>query len=113
MPRKFLRTAVRVEEVPSGSTRGVVVAGQAVLLCNVAGTIHAAENSCPHMGAELSDGELRGPVIVCAWHGWQFDVTTGQCVHFAQPNLVTYPVAVADGEVLVGLPSVQVREQGA
>jgi 3-phenylpropionate/trans-cinnamate dioxygenase ferredoxin subunit len=35
------------------------------------------ENRCAHSDSPLHDGELRGCVIVCPAHGWDFDVRTG------------------------------------
>lgn len=48
-----------------------------VLVCRVAGTLHAVANNCSHRDAALSDGRLRGALITCPLHGAQFDVRTG------------------------------------
>lgn len=36
-------------------------------------------DACPHDGGLLSDGYVEGGRLVCARHGWEFDVATGQC----------------------------------
>ncbi len=51
-----------------------------VALANVAGEVFAFEDRCPHLGAPLSRGEMRGRTLVCPWHGWMIDVPTGQVV---------------------------------
>lgn len=45
----------------------------------------ALRDSCPHRGIPLSYGTLAGDCVECCYHGWQFDVTGGQCV--AIPSL--------------------------
>jgi phenylpropionate dioxygenase-like ring-hydroxylating dioxygenase large terminal subunit len=37
------------------------------------GTVQALENFCPHRGAQLSLGHVRGGDIACAYHGLQFN----------------------------------------
>lgn len=43
-----------------------------------AGEVVALEDRCPHRQAPLSAGKLRGDVIECGYHGFQFD-QTGRC----------------------------------
>ena len=41
----------------------------------------------------------KGEIIRCPWHGWEFDVRTGQS--FCDPSKISvrsYPVEVADGQ---------------
>ena len=45
------------------------------------GDLHALENACPHRGVELHRGKVHGKQLACAYHGWEFSGTTGDCVH--------------------------------
>ncbi|MCC7083568.1 MAG: Rieske 2Fe-2S domain-containing protein [Pirellulales bacterium] len=67
-----------VEDCPPG--RGIeAVAGERVIaLFNVDGQFFALDGICPHQGGSLGEGELSGCIVTCPWHGWQFDVRTGQ-----------------------------------
>ena len=49
--------------------------------------VHAFSDRCPHRGARLSLGCVRGRELQCAYHGWRFD-TAGQAV--AVPALRDY-----------------------
>lgn len=91
-------------DLPAGQSGEFVVAGRIVALFNVAGTFHALDGICPHQGGPLGKGKLTGCIITCPWHGFQFDVTSGQ--HLTSKSLVhpTLPVKVEAGEVLVELP---------
>ena len=71
----------RVEDVPPGRCVTVELSdGRELALYNVEGEFHATDNFCPHKGAPLAEGTLCGHTIECGWHGWQFDVRTGQCL---------------------------------
>jgi phenylpropionate dioxygenase-like ring-hydroxylating dioxygenase large terminal subunit len=69
------------------------------------------EDRCPHRNIPLSQGQLEGQSIRCAYHGWRFD-STGACVEI--PGLVdqrfppsarvrTYSSLEADGLIWVSL----------
>ncbi|HEV2826868.1 MAG TPA: Rieske 2Fe-2S domain-containing protein, partial [Pyrinomonadaceae bacterium] len=73
--------AGRVEDLPDGNCKTIELpAGRELALFNINGEFYATENSCPHKGAPLAEGILCEHVIECDWHGWQFDVRTGECL---------------------------------
>ena len=53
------------------------------------------------MGGPLGRGKLDGCVVTCPWHGWQYDVRTGENEFDRAIKLETYEVVVEDGEVKV------------
>jgi len=71
----------------------------------VDGLLVAMDNVCSHSGGSLADGSLVGRVVTCPLHSWQYDVTTGCCLHIADECLRTFVVEVVDGQVCVELPS--------
>ena len=70
--------------------------GMSVGVFNVDGEYHALKNDCPHQRAPLCEGSLTGlttaegpgefeyerdgEIVRCPWHGWEFDVRTGESV---------------------------------
>ena len=82
---------------------GVVVeaGGRTLAVFNVDGAFHAIDNRCPHRGGPLGDGQLKGAIVTCPWHGYRYDVRTG--AHHLNPslNVACYPVTVEDGAVYV------------
>jgi nitrite reductase (NADH) small subunit len=97
---KWVRVAASEELAPG--TCGEYVAGDRVVaLFNVDGNYYALDGICPHQGGPLGKGELCGAIVTCPWHGFQFDVTSGQ--HQTSKSLVhpTFPVKVEGGEVFV------------
>ena len=99
MPR-LVRVA-DVRECPPGSAGEFVVGERIVALFNVGGQFYALDGICPHQGGPLGKGRLTGCIITCPWHGFQFDVTTGQ--HLTSKSLVhpRFTVKVDGDDVLV------------
>lgn len=95
--------------------------GRPVGVVRTASGFFAVRNRCPHQGAEICAGLVSGTmaesapheyvyrderrVLACPWHRWEFDMETGAAVGgITKKRLVTYPVAVEDGRVLVSMP---------
>jgi nitrite reductase/ring-hydroxylating ferredoxin subunit len=93
-----------VSDLPPGTGTERTAGGRVIALFNVDGQFHALDGVCPHAGGPLGEGFLSGPVVTCPWHGWQFDVTSGQ--HCLNPSLkhTAFPVRVEGPDVLVELP---------
>ncbi len=86
--------------------RGVAVRVQdiEVAVFLIGEQVHVIENLCPHQHIPvLADGELEGNILTCPMHGWQFDVTSGSCVH-ASGGLRTFPVQIVKGDVMIPMP---------
>ena len=75
----------RVDECPPGKSLERVAGERIVALFNVGGTFYALDGVCPHQGGPLGKGSLCGAIVTCPWHGWQFDVTSGQ--HQLNPRI--------------------------
>lgn len=90
-----------------GAGRGTFVehAGRELGVFRIDGAddILVVDNSCPHAGANLSCGNLNGSVITCPWHGWEFDLRTGMCVHSDKAKVSRYPVELREGFVYADL----------
>jgi nitrite reductase (NADH) small subunit len=97
---RWIRLA-EASEVPPGAGSEFVAEDRIVALFNVGGLFYALDGICPHQGGPLGKGFLQGCIVTCPWHGFQFDVTTGQ--HQTSKSLVhpTLPVKVEEGQVWV------------
>ncbi len=97
----FIVIIGRVEELPVGSRKTIELPNEReIVLYNTNGEFYAIENSCPHKGAPLSEGILCDRVIECDWHGWQFDLRTGECLTVPE-KIEAYKVVVEDGLVKI------------
>jgi nitrite reductase/ring-hydroxylating ferredoxin subunit len=112
-----------VSDLPPGSRKLVTVKGRPIVIFNVKGEYFGLLNRCPHQGGSLCDGRLtglleakepgryrysrQGEILRCPWHGWEFDVRTGQS--YCEPDRVKarrYDVSVAAGSEVVEGPYV-------
>jgi phenylpropionate dioxygenase-like ring-hydroxylating dioxygenase large terminal subunit len=83
---------------------------QIVIYRDTQGILHALDNTCPHRGASLANGNVQENCIVCPYHGWHFQ-GDGNCVKIPAnaPKAVipkqalakTYPVQEKDGWVWI------------
>lgn len=83
-----------VADFPPGTRRLVTINERAVVVFNIEGNYYGLFDRCPHNGGSLSQGVLtgllqsdepgayaytrQGEIVRCPWHGWEFDVKTGQ-----------------------------------
>ncbi len=92
----------RLEDVPAGRVRLVEVGGVRVVLARVQDDVYACHDACAHKGGPLSEGKLSGVRLACPWHGWMYDVRTGECVLPGRgARVARYPVRVDAGEIWV------------
>ena len=80
------------------------------------GRLVGVRNRCPHHGAPLCLGRVRGRdagtpdlyglaetrILRCPWHGWEFDLDTGRCRDEPALRVAVYPVRIEGARVLIG-----------
>jgi nitrite reductase/ring-hydroxylating ferredoxin subunit len=117
------RVLAKAGEIEPGKCKIVTAMGREIGIFNVGGEYYALSNRCPHMGAELCKGWIvglvepaepgeyklvrQGEFLRCPWHGWEFDIRTGQS--WCDPSSVkarTFKVEVEPGSKLVKGPYV-------
>jgi len=103
VPEAVFRSVARVDEIPPGTIAALQVDGEDIAVANVGGEFFATQGHCLHLQGPLGEGRLEGPVLSCPWHGWQYDVRTGENEFDRAIQLQTYAVKVEDGEVKVSL----------
>lgn len=92
----------RLDELAAGQVRCVDAEGTPVVLARVGEHVYACGDTCAHRGGPLGEGKLTGTRLACPWHGWHFDVRTGECVFPGRGARVpSYPVRLEAGEVWV------------
>ena len=113
--------AAATGEIAAGGRKLVSIAGRDIGLFNLGGAFYALSNRCPHAGGSLCEGfvtgiavsggpndyrmERKGEILRCPWHGWEFDIKTGQS--WCDPNSLRarqFAVKVEAGEDLVKGP---------
>ena len=112
-----------IDEVAPGNSKLVEVKGREIGVFNVNGSFYALANRCPHAGGSLCKGIItglalsdrpgdyklvrKGEFLRCPWHGWEFEIKTGQSYCDPKSTRVRqFNVAVEAGEELVKGPYV-------
>ena len=104
-----------VDEISPGERKLVTIEGREIGVFNVHGEFYALRNRCPHQGGALCKGRVsgfvtarvpgeyeytrKGEILRCQWHGWEYDIKTGQS--WVDPSSVrvrSYEVEVAQIE---------------
>jgi nitrite reductase (NADH) small subunit/3-phenylpropionate/trans-cinnamate dioxygenase ferredoxin subunit len=97
-------TVAKVGQIPPGTCKSIEVRGVLIALCNVEGRVYALDNTCPHAGGPIGEGTLTGELITCPWHGWRFNVRTGERPENPDFKLARCQVRIEDEEVQVAIP---------
>lgn len=111
--------ACGVSEIPAGAAKIVDLKSRSIGIFNVKGSFHALLNVCPHRGAALCEGPIcgttrptegrdfvydrEGEIVRCAWHGWEFDIRSGEFLVNPRIRARTYQVSVEGEAVYVHL----------
>ncbi|MFC7157212.1 Rieske (2Fe-2S) protein [Halomarina halobia] len=111
-------------ELADGEHLVVQLEGREIGVFFTDGVYRAYLNWCPHQGGPVCEGRVtgtqtscfdretldvavkwdrEGEILNCPWHGWEFDVNSGECLSRPKVKLPEYPVRVEDGTIIVDL----------
>jgi 3-phenylpropionate/trans-cinnamate dioxygenase ferredoxin subunit len=99
---EFVKVA-RKEDIPPGKMKEVKIADESVLLVHSDGQFFAVQNPCTHMGCSLSEGAVRGRVIVCPCHGAMFRIDGDARTLPATKPLRAYELRLDGEDILVAI----------
>ena len=98
------------------------VGGVEIGVFRVGEAYKAYENVCLHQGGPVCSGVVIGKVeqvlrddmtvaferesteelhVICPWHGWEYDLATGECATDRRLRLRPFEVELVDGELYV------------
>tara|TARA_E500000305_G_scaffold86970_1_gene73355 strand:- start:178 stop:486 length:309 start_codon:yes stop_codon:yes gene_type:complete len=63
----------------------------------------ATQARCPHAHGPLHEGEICGTVLTCPWHGWSFDLKSGECEEDPDLLLERFSVTVEGDDIFVSI----------
>ncbi len=94
-----------VPDLACGEVVEVFVEGNILVISNVEGELYAMDGLCAHQGGPLGKGKLKGCLLTCPWHGWQYDVATGRQILSQTITQRTYPIRRQNDTIQVCLES--------
>lgn len=92
-----------IDEIPAGRPVTRSVGDRKIALCRTSTGVHAVDNTCPHRGGPLGEGDLIGEELICPWHLWAFDVSTGNCPGGIAVGVAAHDVKIEGDRVMVRL----------
>ena len=99
----FVKVAL-LSEIPEGAGTLVEYQGHTLALFNTGnGHVYATSPLCPHEDGPLGDGWVEGSAVVCPWHGFDFDLATGECRVDRNLSITVYAARVNGDAVEVDL----------
>ena len=109
--------ALPLAELPPGTSTTVKAFGTTVAVFNVKGQVFALSNHCPHHGGPLCHGRIsvavlpsqpyeyrygrEGRVLICPWHGWEFDIESGRTIFDPAVRVKIYEARIEEGEIVL------------
>jgi nitrite reductase/ring-hydroxylating ferredoxin subunit/Fe-S cluster biogenesis protein NfuA len=91
-------------EVPDDRLLRFDLTSESVVFSRIGGEVRAWRNACPHQGLPIdgawydrtncAEGEVGS--LVCPWHSWSFDPTTGRCKNY-EARLEPVPLIIRGG----------------
>lgn len=112
------------DQVPEGDRIIVELQGKEIAVFNVDGEYYAYVNWCAHQGGPSCEGNVtgtmeaeydnengnvelnyckEGKILNCPWHGWEYDLTSGECLSRQGVMLPQYDIKEQEGELILSL----------
>ena len=100
-----LITAGQVSQFESGKIHKIEHGETVIALVNIDNTFYAVDGVCGHAGGPLCRGEVveKEFVITCPWHGWEYDLKSGECLMDPSLSQKTFTVYVEGDNVQITL----------
>jgi Fe-S cluster biogenesis protein NfuA/nitrite reductase/ring-hydroxylating ferredoxin subunit len=90
-----------LSEIPDRAVRSTMIGGEKVLLSRNGATVTCFQNACAHLGFPIHDGEVDNGIITCPHHGFQYDLSSGECLTAPEVQLQSHAVRVIGPRVEV------------
>ena len=103
----FAKLATQSELPAANEAKEFCCGNKEICVANVNGIYSALDNICLHRGGPLGQGMIEKGKVVCPWHGWEWDPTTGQATHDARAKLAVYPLKIENCDVLIDMDAPQ------
>ena len=98
-----LTKVAKKADIPPGTGKVVETGGKTIAVFNCDGTFYAVDNRCKHRGGPLGEGSLSATTVTCPWHGWEYDVTSGECQMDPSIKVQKFDVKVEGEDIFISI----------
>jgi len=113
-----------VDEIEPGERIIVEIEGKEIGIFNIEGEYRAYLNWCAHQAGPTCEGNVtgttqgeynkndgkveldyckQGEILNCPWHGWEYDLTSGECLSRQDVILPQYKVEENEGDIILSV----------
>ncbi|WP_246989716.1 Rieske (2Fe-2S) protein [Halorientalis marina] len=117
-------TVAKEEELDEGDRIVTEIEGREIGVFRLDGEFYAYVNWCAHQSGPPCEGKLtgtteskfnreeleetlsycrEGEILNCPWHGWEYDIKSGECLSRDGVGLPSFPVREEEGDIIVSL----------
>lgn len=89
--------------IPEGGVLVVEVEGENVILSRQGSMVFCYQNACAHLGLEIDGGSVENGIITCPFHGFQYDLSSGECLTAPEVQLAPHAARVTGDRVEIRL----------
>ena len=95
----------RLDQLVEGRGRPARAGPHYLAVFLVDGRVHVLDNQCLHVGSPLDGGPVEGGAVRCPWHGWAYDLGTGDLLTAfgPRPGIRAHRCRIEEGSVKVTL----------
>ncbi|WP_254525617.1 Rieske (2Fe-2S) protein [Natrinema caseinilyticum] len=115
-------TVADADEIDVGERILVQIEGKPIGIFNIDNEYVAYLSWCAHQSGPCAEGNItgtktasfdpdtlqtdleyvkEGEILNCPWHGWEYDLQSGECLSRDNISLASFPVSVDDGKIVV------------
>ena len=95
--------ACQLTDIPTAQILERTIKGRSVLLYRAGDEVSCVDNACAHLGMPLEMGEVADGVITCSYHGFRYQLATGECLTVPEVQLKVHAVRLIGSRVEVRL----------
>ena len=102
--KAFLKYLCQKNEIKRGQSKKFSISNNRgftkdIAVFNFDGKFYALSNVCAHKGGPLNEGMFEKYLVTCPWHGWKYDVRTGNPPHEGGDSVDCYTVTVIENKL--------------
>jgi nitrite reductase/ring-hydroxylating ferredoxin subunit/Fe-S cluster biogenesis protein NfuA len=95
--------ALELSDIPEGGVKAMTLQGEKIMLSRRGAIVTCFQNACAHLGLALDDGDVEDGIITCPYHGFRYDLASGECLTAPAVQLQPHAVRVVGTRVEVRL----------
>jgi nitrite reductase/ring-hydroxylating ferredoxin subunit len=93
----------KTESLKEGTAQSITILGKPYAVFNVGGKYYGMDAACRHMRANLAAGKIKGNIVTCFMHDWQYDICSGKCLNREGFDTTPRDVKIENNEIWISV----------